>query len=427
MLYDQAMLSLAYLEAYQATGKAAYAETAGEIFTYVLRDMTSPDGGFYSAEDADSEGREGKFYLWSIDEIRRVLHKEESDLVIPMFGFQKDGNFVEEASDRRTGENIFHQEKSVGEMTKTQGRTERELEETLEGARRKLFDVRRKRVHPCKDDKILTDWNGMMIAALARGAQVLDNPDYAEAARSAADFILQHMRDTGGRLMHSHRGGHTSAPAHLDDYAFMVWGLLELYEAVFDIRYLKEAMELNDHLMRHFWDAAGGFYFTSDDGEEILVRQKDTCDGAIPSGNSVSMMNLVRLARITANPEWEEKAVAIARASARGIEQMPAAYSQMLAAVEFLQGPSCEVVIVGDPRKEDTKEMIRALRTPYVPGKVVLLRPVGDRPSEIEKIAPFTAPMNARGGRATAYVCSNFSCQDPTADIVEMLKLLRVS
>jgi hypothetical protein len=427
MLYDQAMLSLAYLEAYQATGKAAYAETAGEIFTYVLRDMTSPDGGFYSAEDADSEGREGKFYLWSIDEIRRVLHKEESDLVIPMFGFQKDGNFVEEASDRRTGENIFHQEKSVGEMTKTQGRTERELEETLEGARRKLFDVRRKRVHPHKDDKILTDWNGMMIAALARGAQVLDNPDYAEAARSAADFILQHMRDTGGRLMHSHRGGHTSAPAHLDDYAFMVWGLLELYEAVFDIRYLKEAMELNDHLMRHFWDAAGGFYFTSDDGEEILVRQKDTCDGAIPSGNSVSMMNLVRLARITANPEWEEKAVAIARASARGIEQMPAAYSQMLAAVEFLQGPSCEVVIVGDPRKEDTKEMIRALRTPYVPGKVVLLRPVGDRPSEIEKIAPFTAPMNARGGRATAYVCSNFSCQDPTADIVEMLKLLRVS
>jgi hypothetical protein len=186
-------------------------------------------------------------------------------------------------------------------------------------------------------------------------------------------------------------------------------------------------MELNDHLMRHFWDAAGGFYFTSDDGEEILVRQKDTCDGAIPSGNSVSMMNLIRLARITTNPEWEEKAVAITRASARGIEQMPAAYSQMLAAVEFLQGPSCEVVIVGDPRKEDTKEMIRALRTPYVPGKVVLLRPVGDRPSEIEKIAPFTAPMNARGGRATAYVCSNFSCQDPTADIVEMLKLLRVS
>jgi hypothetical protein len=427
MLYDQAMLSLAYLEAYQATGRAEYAATAGEIFTYVLRDMTSPDGGFYSAEDADSEGREGKFYLWSIDEIRRVLQKEESDLVIPLFGFQTDGNFVEEASGLRTGENIFHREKSTAEMAKTQGRTERELEEIFEGARRKLFDIRRKRVHPHKDDKILTDWNGMMIAALARGGQVLDNPDYAEAARSAADFILKQMRGTGGRLMHSHRGGHTSVPAHLDDYAFMVWGLLELYEAVFDIRYLREAIQLQDHQLRHFWDEAGGFYFTSDDGEEILVRQKDAYDGAIPSGNSVSMMNLVRLARITANPESEEKAAAIARASARSIEQMPAAYSQMLAAVEFLQGPSCEVVIAGDPGGEDTKEMIRALRSLYVPGKIALLRPAGDRPSEIEKIAPFTAPMKTRDGRATAYVCSNFSCQSPTADIVEMLKMLRVS
>jgi len=426
MLYDQALLSLAYLETYQATGRAAYAETAEEIFTYVLRDMTSPDGGFYSAEDADSEGQEGKFYLWSIEEIRRVLQKEESELVIPLFGFQKDGNFIGEAGGRRTGENIFHREKGIGEMAKTRGRTEQEMEDLLEGARRKLFDVRRKRVHPHKDDKILTDWNGMMIAALARGAQVLDNSDYAEAARSAADFILQHLRGAGGRLMHSHRGGRTSAPAHLDDYAFMVWGLLELYEAVFDTGYLKEAIELSEHLMRHFWDRAGGFYFTSDDGEEILVRQKDICDGAIPSGNSVSMMNLLRLARITAKPEWEEKAVAIARACARGIEQMPAAYSQMLSAVEFLQGPSCEIVIAGDPRGTDTKEMIRALRAPFMPGKVVLLRPVGERPSDIEKIAPFTARMDARGGRATAYVCSNFSCQNPTADIVEMLKLLRV-
>ncbi len=426
MLYDQAMLSLAYLEAYQATGRAEYARTAGEIFTYVLRDMTSPDGGFYSAEDADSEGREGKFYLWSIDEVRRVLQKEESDLIIPMFGLQEDGNFTEEASGRRTGENLFHQEKAIDEMTQRLGRTERELEEVFENARQKLFDVRRKRIHPHKDDKILADWNGMMIAALARGAQVLDNPDYAEAALAAAGFVLREMRGAGGRLMHSHRDGHTSAPAHLDDYAFMIWGLLELYEAVFDVRHLKEAVELQDHLLRRFWDVSGGFYFTSDDGEEILVRQKDAYDGAIPSGNSVSMMNLIRLARITANPEWEEKAVAIARAYARSIEQMPTAYAQMLAAVEFLQGPSFEIVIAGDPRKEDTREMIRALRRPFLPGKVVLLRPIDGRPPEIERLAPFTATMDGRDGRATAYVCSGFSCQNPTSDIAEMLEMLRV-
>ncbi|HOD35926.1 MAG TPA: thioredoxin domain-containing protein [Syntrophales bacterium] len=426
MLYDQAMLSMAYLEAYQATGKPGYAETAEEIFTYVLRDMTSPDGGFYSAEDADSEGREGKFYLWSIDEVRRVLQKEEADLVIPMFGFHKDGNFVEEASGRRTGENIFHREKDFGQMADILGRPERELEEVFETARRKLFDVRRKRVHPHKDDKILTDWNGMMIAALARGAQVLDNPDYTEAAVSAAEFVLQHMRGAGGRLMHFHRDGHTSAPAHLDDYAFMVWGLLELYEAVFDVRYLKKAIEFNDHLLRHYWDAAGGFYFTSDDAEEILIRQKETYDGAIPAGNSVAMMNLMRLARITGNGEWEARAVSLARASARSIDQVPAAYAQLLAAVEFLQGPSYEIVVAGDPRKGDTQEMIRSLRKPFLPNKVVLLRPVGGHPSEIEKIASFTVPMKSRDGRATAYVCSGFSCQNPTADIAEMLKTLRV-
>ncbi len=426
MIYDQAMLSMAYLEAYQATGKPGYARTAEEVFTYVLRDMTSPDGGFYSAEDADSEGREGKFYLWSIDEVRRVLQKEESDLVIPMFGFQKDGNFIEEASSRRTGENIFHREKDFEQMADILGRPARELEEAFENARRKLFDVRRKRVHPHKDDKILTDWNGMMIAALARGAQVLDNPDFAEAAASAADFILKHVQGADGRLMHFHRNGHTSAPAHLDDYAFMVWGLLELYEAVFDVRYLQKAIELNDHQLRHFWDAAGGFYFTSDDAEEILIRQKETYDGAMPSGNSVAMMNLIRLARITGDRGSEEKALRLARASARAIEQMPTAYAQLLVAVEFLQGSSYEIVIAGDPNKDDTKQMIRSLRKPFLPNKVLLLRPAEGRPGEIGKIAPFTAPMKTQGGRATAYVCSGFSCQNPTADIVEMLKMLRV-
>ena len=424
MLYDQATLSLACLEAFQATGKGQYASTAEEIFTYVLRDMASPGGGFYSAEDADSEGGEGKFYLWTLDEVQACLPKEASDLLIPMYGFQREGNFLEESSGRRTGENIFHQEKTLEDLARLTGRPVEDLARDYEHARGTLFDLRRKRVHPHKDDKILTDWNGLMIAALARGGQVLGNPEYAEAARGAADFILQAMRDARGCLMHSHREGQTSVPAVLDDYAFLTWGLIELYEAVFDPAYLRAAIGLNEHLLEHFWDEKGGFYFTSDDGEEILVRQKEVYDGAIPSGNSVAMLNLLRLSRITANPSLQDRAVELARAFSKNIEQMPAAYSQLLVAVDFLQGPSHEIVIAGDPAAEDTRGMLGALRRAFLPNRVLLFRPAGAESPGIDGITGFTESMKSRGGRATAYVCTNFSCKSPTTDIGEMLGML---
>ena len=301
MLYDQAMLAMAYIEAYQATGNKEFEETAKEIFTYVLRDMTDQKGGFYSAEDADSEGVEGKFYVWTEDEIRQVLKGEEADLIINVYNIDKTGNFRDEASGENTGTNILHLEKTLTEVAFKNKESLDGLKERVEAARQKLFDVRDKRVHPHKDDKILADWNGLMIAALAKGAQVFDEPKYAEVAKRAADFILTDMRRADGRILHRYREGHAAIQANADDYAFLIWGLLELYETIFDVHYLRTALDLNSEMIKYFWDEQdGGFYFTADDAEELIVRQKEIYDGAIPSGNSVAVLNLFRLARITA-------------------------------------------------------------------------------------------------------------------------------
>lgn len=425
MLYDQALIAVAYIEAYQATGKKEYRETAREIFTYVLRDMTAPEGGFYSAEDADSDGEEGKFYVWTDDEIRRALGEEKAELVIKVFGIQKEGNFREEATRAKTGRNILYLQQPLSEAAAELRISEQELEGRLEEARQKLFEVRVRRVHPFKDDKILTDWNGLMIAALAKGAQVLNNPQYAEAAGRAAEFILSRMRDAAGRLLHRYREGEAAVPAFLDDYAFLTWGLIELYEATFAPHYLEEALALNNTLVEHFWDDQnGGLYFTAAGAADIPVRQKDAYDGAIPSGNSVAMLNLLRLGRMTANSELEEKAAQIGRAFSAGVIESPASYTQMMAALDFALGPAYEVVIAGDPQAADTQEMLTALRRRFIPNKVVLFRPTGEEIPEITQVAGFTRELSAREGKATAYVCRNYHCEIPTTDASEMLLLL---
>ena len=245
MLYDQAMLAMIYTEAYQATGKEDYATTANEIFTYVLRDMTAVEGGFFSAEDADSEGEEGKFYVWTMDEIRNLLDSSEAELVTEVYRAADVGNFHEEATGQLTGSNILHMRQSLHETALRLGIPPEELKTRLEQARLKLFEAREKRIHPYKDDKILTDWNGLMIAALSKAAQVFDRPDYANAAMKAADFILSTLRAPDGRLLHRYRDGEAGMPPNVDDYVFMIWGLLELYEATFEIRYLKTALDLN--------------------------------------------------------------------------------------------------------------------------------------------------------------------------------------
>jgi uncharacterized protein YyaL (SSP411 family) len=425
MLYDQAMLAMAYTEAYQATGKEDYKRTAREIFTYVLRDMTMPEGGFCSAEDADSEGEEGKFYLWTQEEVRQALGTEEADFIVHVFNIEKDGNFTEQATGKRSGVNILHLRKPLGELASDLNLSQHDLQQHLERLRQKLFAYREKRVHPMKDDKILIDWNGLMIAALAKGAQAFDEPEYAEVACRAADFILGNMRKADGRLLHRYRDSHAGVEANLDDYAFLVWGLIELYEAIFNIRHLEVALELTIDMVRHFWDEDGsGLYLTPDDGENLFIRKKEIYDGAIPSGNSVAMLNLLRLGRMTANSGLEEKAARIANAFSGRVKQLPSAHTQLMVALDFGIGLCCEVVIAGNAQTEDTKAMVRAIRTRFLPNKVVLFNPDERESPEIAKLAEFTKNQSSIGGRATAYVCMNYNCKLPTTDINKMLELL---
>ncbi len=425
MLYDQAMLALAYLETYQATGREAFADTAKEIFTYVLRDMTDPEGGFYSAEDADSEGVEGKFYVWKEEEIRRILGKD-ADLFIQVFNVKEQGNFQEEASGETTGTNILHMSKPLSGLATDLQMPVDVLRGRVEELRNRVFKTREDRVHPHKDDKILADWNGLMIAALARGASALGQDEYALAAKKAAGFILGKMRSRDGRLLHRYRDGEARIHANLDDYAFLTWGLIELYEATYEPEYLETAVELASETFSHFWDQKqGGFYFAPEDGEDLILRKKEVYDGATPSGNSVAMLNLLRLSHLTGRSELEERAAQLDRAFSSQVEQLPSGYTQFLVAADFGIGPAHEVVIAGDSRAEDTAGMLQALRAAFLPNTVALFRPVDLDNPPVDRVAPFVKTHEKREGKATAYVCTNTACTSPVTDADAMLKLLR--
>lgn len=414
MLYDQAMLVMAYTEAFQATGKLEYAQTAKEVLTYVLRDLTAPNGGFYSAEDADSEGIEGKFYHWYDAQLRQILDKKDADLAIKVFGI--DGNKT----------NILYLPKPLPDFAAELKIPQDELNTRLSGIREKLFAAREKRIHPHKDDKILTDWNGLMIAALSKAAQVFDEPKYAIAANRAADFVLKNLIAKDGRILHRFRAEQAAINAHADDYAFFIWGLLELYETDFNVERLKSALKLNADFEKNFWDEKnGGFFFAATDAEQLLTRQKEIYDGAIPSANSVAMLNLLRLSRITANSSFDDKAVKLSKAFAGNIRTEPAGYAQLMTAIDFGTGPSYEVVIVGNSNADDTKAMLKAIRTSYIPNKVVLLKPTELNNPPISEIAEFTNSQKSRDGQATAYVCLNFACNFPTTDVEKMKSLFR--
>jgi uncharacterized protein YyaL (SSP411 family) len=427
MLYDQAMLIMAYTEAYQATGKAFYARVAEEIITYVLRDMTSAQGGFYSAEDADSEGIEGKFYLWTPKEIQTLLGEKDAALFNQVFNVKKGGNFEDAGPGHHIDQNILHLQKPLPELAKDVGIPENQLNKQLEVSRQILFAARKKRIHPFKDDKILTDWNGLMIAALSKAGYVLDKQDYTTAASKAADFILQNLTADNGRLLKSYRKGKGGSAAHLNDYAFMVWGLIELYQATYKANYLADAIALNEQMLSHFWDEQnGGLYITADDGEKLLVRSKEIYDGAIPSGNSVAVYNLLRLAHMSGKTDYIEKAEGIIKAFSDPVKQYPAGHSQLMVALEYALNPNYEVVIVGEPQKPDTRLMIAALRRPFIPEKIVLFRTADKSTARaITDIAPFTRSMATRNGQATAYVCQEFACRLPTTSIDQMLKNLK--
>lgn len=433
MLYDQAMLAMAYTETYQATKNKTYEKTVHEILTYVLRHMTDSQGGFYSAEDADSpdeEGRmmEGKFYVWTEEELRKVLETEEADLILKLYNVKKGGNFLEQATQQRTGENILHLGKSIPELAVELSLPSHELEAHLEEIRKKLFTARGMRPTPHKDDKILTNWNGLMIAAFAKAARTFQAAEYTDAAQNAVNFIFNEMQDSNGRLLHRYRDGEAAILANIDDHAFLIWGLLELYETTFDPSYLLNALKLNEELMQHFWDAKeGGFYFTPDDGEKLLFRQKEIYDGAIPSGNSVAMLNLIRLGQITGQSVFIEQAERIGKAFAPEVTKMPSAFTQLMVALEFALSPSCQVIIAGDSHTTDTKQMISALRNQYFPNKIVLLNPSEQNSPEIFQVAEYVKDQPSLQGKATAYVCINDFCKKPVTDVDSMLQALEIS
>ncbi len=423
MLYDQALLLLAYTEAFQATGRPLFRETALEIAAYVMRDLSAPDGGFYGAEDADSEGEEGKFYLWTIDELRRVLG-DEADFAADYFGADPAGNFLDEATGSRSGANILFLPRPAGEAARAAGTTEAGLASRVERIRARLLEARASRVRPHLDDKILTDWNGLMIAALSRSGRVLGRADHVERAARAAEFIASKLGDGRGGLRHRYRDGDAAIEGMLDDYAFYAWGMIELYQATFAERWLDEAVRTTGTMMDRFRDEPpGGFFMTAAGAESLLTRPREVYDGATPSGNSVAMLNLARLSRLTGDMRLDAAARSVGRGFAGQVSSSPAAHTFLLCAADFVLGPSVEVVIAGRRGSEDVRAMRRVVDDAFVPSMVTLFRP-DDDPERIAALAPYVRDQHSLDGRATVYLCRNFACERPTTDSAALRRAL---
>ncbi len=422
MLYDQALLLMAYTEAWQLTKRVLFKKTADEIIAYLLRKMQDDSGGFYSAEDADSEGEEGKFYVWSVSEIREVLPMAEAELAIEVFNLTEEGNYQDEATGRRTAKNILHLTKSLGELADEREMSVEQLESTLESIHQKLLNARQDRVHPLLDDKILTDWNGLIMAALAKAGRAFGDENYIIQAERCWNFISSTMIKDG-KLKHRYRDGDVAIDAHADDYAFLIWGLLELYQTNFKSEYLQEAVSLNRQFIDKFWDDENaGFYFTSENAEELLGRKKEIYDGAMPSSNSVAMMNLLRLGRITGNTEWEEMADRSGKLFAKDIRKAPTGFGAALQSVSFATGDSQEIIIAGDSRNSGTQQMLDMLADHFLPGAVTILNDPKD--DQIKELVSYLSEFDMQDGKPTAYVCQNYSCELPTTDPQKMIELV---
>jgi uncharacterized protein YyaL (SSP411 family) len=406
MLYDNALLTLTYLEAFQATGDGFYREVVEETLDYVLREMTSPEGPFYSTQDADSEGVEGKFYVWSAAEIESILGKESADLFEEVYDVTPSGNWE--------GHNILNQSKTLDQYARLRKIPEAELRASLAEARKKLLDTRNRRVWPGRDEKVLTAWNGLMIDAMAQAGMVLEKPVYCEAASRAADFILSRMRGPNGRLLRTYMA--SSEPklnAYLEDYAFLLNALVSLYEATHAPRWIESALDLASVMIEQFWDSAdGGFFFTGRDHEPLISRSKDPHDSSIPSGNSMAVTGLLRLAELTGQKELHQKAEKTLQLFQGLMAELPSAAGQMLIALDFYLGPVQEFAVIGDPEREDTRRVLHAIHGRFRPNKVLAVSSHPD--GAAEKLIPLLAGKKSLG-TVTTYICQNFTCQAPLA------------
>lgn len=422
MLYDNALLAIAYLETYQITRDTKYSETAKQIFTYILRDMTSNEGGFYSAEDADSEGIEGKFYVFTVEEIKDILGEEDGNKCCEYFDITLQGNFEGKNIPNLIKRSFSNKENLSEEDAQTVTLTDTDLD-FIKKSREKIFHVRKKRIHPHKDDKILTAWNGLMIAAFSIGARVLSDSEYSRVAKRAVEFIYQKLIRKDGRLFARYREDEAANLAYVDDYAFLIWGLIELYETTFEPEYLQKAINLNGDLIKYFWDEKnGGLFFNANDGESLIIRPKEIYDGAIPSGNSVSALNFLRLSRLTGNFELEEKANRLLNAFASEINQYPKAYSFSLLALLFMQSVSKEVVILSEEKSDELKKMIEILHEKFSPFTIAIV--CSNDNKKIHEIAPFLSDYKTINGKPTAYICEHYSCKAPVTDTKDMKQML---
>jgi|UPI000362CCFF hypothetical protein len=408
MLYDQAMLMMAYTEAYQVTGHQRHAHVVAEIAEYVLQVMRAEDGAFYTAEDADSEGEEGRFYVWSEATLQRVLSPKDAQWAQQYWHISAAGNYLDEARQVRTGKNILYVTSGVARD-----------EARLQRVRRQLLAARAQRVRPFRDQKVLADWNGLMIAALAKAGASLARPDLQQAATQAMAAVLQRLQAPHGRLWHERGASSAGVSGHLDDYAFMTWAMLELYQASFDPQYLQQAVTLNQTMIALFSDKGKGFYFTAHDAETLLLRPKDAWDGAIPSGNAVAAMNLVRLARLTGDVKLEQRADAVLQTFEPLMRQAPAGQAFMLMALWQSLVPAYELVLAGDVDTAEGQDVVRRLRQGFYPDVAML-----HAGAAVAKLAPFTALQEPLDHRLTFYLCRNRQCELPQHDVHAVLRQL---
>ncbi|MHC1738951.1 MAG: thioredoxin domain-containing protein [Ignavibacteriaceae bacterium] len=411
MLYDQATISYAFIELYQITKNIFFKDTVYEIFRYVSDNLTDASGGFLSAEDADSDGEEGKFYLWTQEEIKSVLGPD-SEEIISLFNISPEGNFTDPFKGEQDGLNIFHLKEKIPE----------DLKEKINSLTNRLHIEREKRIHPSKDDKILTDWNGLMIASLAKGYRVFREKKFLDSAVNAVTFIRKNLVTENNKLLHRYRDGDAAFEATLDDYAFLIYGLNELYFATYNREYLDFALSLNATMIKYFHDdEKGGFFITSSDGEKVLLRPKDIYDGAIPSGNSVALLNLLRLGHLTGNYTLTEYADKLIRAFHGQISQSPSSYAFFLTGLSLYLNKTYEIVVLGEREDPKTGEILGYLENNYFPNVILNFIPAG---KDVSDIFPFTKDFRKINNETTIYVCSDFKCNLPTNSIDKLKDLI---
>ncbi len=414
MLYDNALLSRLYLHYYQVSGDKAARTVAEGILDYVVREMTDAAGGFYSTQDADSEGVEGKFFVWSLAEVTELLGERDAALFASYYNVTREGNFE--------GENILNVTRELSAVAAAEHVTEEELSASLERSRQVLFDAREKRLKPARDEKILTAWNGLMLASFAEAAAILNRTDYLQVAKRNARFVLDNLR-RDGLLLRTYKDGQAKLNAYLEDYAFLSDGLVTLFETSSELEWLEEAQALTATMIAEFWDDAdGGFFYTGRSHEDLIVRSKDFFDNATPAGNSVAAEVLLRIGLLTDNSDYQRRAATILRLTASAMQRYPSGFGRLLCALDFYLGTPQEIAVVGKTGSTETQLLLDEIWKGYLPNKVVAIAAPGD--AKAAGLVPLLRGRLQIGDKATAYLCEHFTCKTPTNSPAELASQL---